>query len=55
MAPPRILIDTGAIFAFVTRTDTHHAAAKGFVQDWLDQDGVFVLGGLRAQGRRRPA
>ncbi len=37
MGPPRILIDTGAIFAFVTRTDTHHEAAKRFVREWLDQ------------------
>jgi len=43
MGPPRILIDTGAIFAFVTRTDTHHEAAKRFVREWLDQEGVFVL------------
>jgi predicted nucleic acid-binding protein len=43
MGTPRILIDTGAIFAFVTRTDTHHEAAKRFVREWLDQDGFFVL------------
>ncbi len=43
MGPPRILIDTGAIFAFVTRTDAHHEAAKRFVREWLDQEGIFVL------------
>jgi predicted nucleic acid-binding protein len=43
MGTPRILIDTGAIFAFVTRTDTHHEAAKRFVREWLDQEGIFVL------------
>lgn len=39
----RTLIDTGAIYAFVTRTDEHHEAAKRFVREWLDQDGVFIL------------
>ncbi|HEX9940894.1 MAG TPA: PIN domain-containing protein [Thermoanaerobaculia bacterium] len=43
MASPRILIDTGAIYAFVTRTDPHHEAAKRFVREWLRQKGVFVL------------
>ena len=43
MGNPRILIDTGAIFAFVTRTDSHHEAAKRFVRDWLDQNGIFIL------------
>lgn len=43
MGAPRILIDTGAIFAFVTRTDSHHEAAKRFVREWLDQEGTFVL------------
>ena len=43
MGTSRILIDTGAIFAFVTRTDVHHEAAKHFVRDWLDRDGVFIL------------
>jgi len=43
MGTPRILIDTGAIFAFVTRTDSHHEAAKRFVREWLDQEGIFVL------------
>lgn len=39
----RTLIDTGAIYAFVTRTDEHHETAKQFVREWLDQDGVFIL------------
>jgi predicted nucleic acid-binding protein len=43
MGNPRILIDTGAIYAFVTRTDPHHNAAKQFVAGWLAQEGVFVL------------
>ncbi|MFL6198200.1 MAG: type II toxin-antitoxin system VapC family toxin [Thermoanaerobaculia bacterium] len=43
MGTPRILIGTGAIFAFVTRTDIHHEAAKRFVREWLDQEGIFVL------------
>ena len=43
MGTSRILIDTGAIFAFVTRTDSHHEAAKRFVREWLDQEGIFVL------------
>jgi len=43
MGTPRILIDTGAIFAFVTRTDSHHEAAKRFVREWLDEEGIFVL------------
>ena len=43
MAGQRLLIDTGAIYAFVTRSDPHHEAAKGFVREWLDQQGVFVL------------
>lgn len=43
MAGQRLLIDTGAIYAFITRTDPHHNAAKDFVRDWLGQQGVFVL------------
>ncbi|MFL6193677.1 MAG: type II toxin-antitoxin system VapC family toxin [Thermoanaerobaculia bacterium] len=43
MGRPRILIDTGAIYAFVTRTDAHHEQAKRFVREWLDQQGIFVL------------
>lgn len=43
MGTRRTLIDTGAIYAFVTRTDDHHEAAKRFAREWLDQDGVFIL------------
>ena len=41
--PPQALIDTGAIYAFVTRTDPHHQAARSFVEDWLSRRSVFVL------------
>lgn len=43
MSDPRILVDTGAIYAFVTRTDPHHEAAKSFVRAWLEGQRVFVL------------
>lgn len=43
MAERSILIDTGAIYAFVTRTDKNHAAARAFVERWLRRRGVFVL------------
>ncbi len=43
MKNQRILVDTGAIYAFATRNDRHHEAAKSFVRTWLDQDGLFVL------------
>jgi predicted nucleic acid-binding protein len=43
MAPPRILIDTGAIYAFVTRSDRNHRAARAFVKRWLKRGGLFVL------------
>lgn len=43
MGRPKILIDTGAIYAFVTRTDFHHERAKRFIREWLDEQGVFVL------------
>ena len=39
----RILIDTGAIYAFVTRTDAHHAQARKFVQQTLAAHDLFVL------------
>ncbi len=41
--PPRLLIDTGAIYAFVTRNDPHHESAKSFMASWLDRGGSFVL------------
>jgi predicted nucleic acid-binding protein len=40
---PSILIDTGAIYAFVTRTDRNHGAARSFVERWLGRKGTFVL------------
>ncbi len=39
----RALIDTGAIYALVARTDQNHAAAVGFLKSWLAQGGLFVL------------
>jgi predicted nucleic acid-binding protein len=39
----RVLIGTGAIYAFVTRTDRHHQEARSFVREWLSQGGTFVL------------
>lgn len=46
MTAGRALIDTGAIYAFVTRTDRHHEAAKNFVRSWLDRGGDFLLADL---------
>ncbi len=43
MTARRALIDTGAIYAFVTRTDPHHEAAKRFFKTWLNEGRVFVL------------
>ena len=43
MSSKRVLIDTGAIYAFVTRTDPHHEAAKRFIRSWLEEGGIFVL------------
>jgi len=39
----RALIDTGAIYALVTRTDVHHAQAERFTREWLHRGGLFVL------------
>ncbi len=39
----RTLIDTGAIYALVARTDVHHTTARNFVQEWLAHRGTFVL------------
>ena len=46
VAAPKILIDTGAIYAFVTRSDRNHDAARAFVERWLGRRGSFV----RARG-----
>jgi predicted nucleic acid-binding protein len=43
VAAPAILIDTGAIYAFVVRTDPNHDAARSFVRGWLKRNGTFVL------------
>jgi uncharacterized protein len=37
------LVDTGAIYAFVVRSDRHHAGARRFVKRWLGRSGSFVL------------
>jgi predicted nucleic acid-binding protein len=37
------LVDTGAIYAFVVRTDAHHPRARRFVKQWLARAGSFVL------------
>ena len=39
----RGLIDTGAIYAFVTRNDRHHRGARTFVRRWTRRHGLFVL------------
>lgn len=43
MSDRRIIVDTGAIYAFVTRSDPHHEAAESFVRAWLERSGLFVL------------
>jgi predicted nucleic acid-binding protein len=43
MTAARVLIDTGAIYAFVTRTDAHHRAAREFMETMVPLGGVFVL------------
>ena len=45
------LIDTGAIYARVARTDHNHAAAARFLKSWLAQGGLFVQ--LRSSSGRR--
>ena len=37
------LIDTGAIYAFVTRNDCHHAEAAAFTRKWVSRRNLFVL------------
>ena len=39
----RVLIDTGAVYALVARTDRHHQEAVDFTRTWLAAKGVFVL------------
>ncbi len=43
MSDRRVLVDTGALYAFVTRTDRHHEAADSFIRTWLKERRVFVL------------
>lgn len=39
----RALVDTGAIYAFVVRTDAHHQEARAFTRELLAANGVLVL------------
>ena len=39
----RLLIDTGAIYAFVARADEHHLGAREFIRDVIARDSIFVL------------
>ncbi|MCX6031471.1 MAG: PIN domain-containing protein [Chloroflexi bacterium] len=41
-----VLIDTGAIYAFVTRTDEHHQQAQTFVSEFQASNRIFVLADL---------
>lgn len=43
MAERRVLVDTGATYAFVTRNDAHHTEAREFVRSCLERRGSFVL------------
>lgn len=38
-----VLVDTGAIYAYVTRTDVHHPAAQAFMREFVEGGGVLVL------------
>ena len=39
----RVLVDTGAVYAFVVRTDAHHQEAYAFTRQLLAVNGVLVL------------
>ena len=43
---PRALIDTSGIYALITRTDRHHAAAVDFTRKWVARGNLFVLADL---------
>jgi predicted nucleic acid-binding protein len=42
----RVLMDTGAIYAFVDRADKHYQEAVTFVKSWISRRGVFILADL---------
>jgi predicted nucleic acid-binding protein len=39
----RVLVDTGAIYAFVVRTDAHHEEARALTRELLSANGGLVL------------
>jgi predicted nucleic acid-binding protein len=39
----RVLVDTGALYAFAVEKDPHHTDARQFVKRWLAAGGVFLL------------
>lgn len=39
----RVLVDTGAIYAFMRQPDANHTAARDFVRDCIDRRWVLVL------------
>lgn len=43
MPGPVVLVDTSAIYAFVTRDDPHHQSALAFTRNWLAKGGRFAL------------
>lgn len=39
----RALVDTGAIFALIAKTDPHHGEAVDFLKRWVKRRGVFLI------------
>jgi uncharacterized protein len=39
----KVLLDTGAVYAFVVRSDANHVSARRLVKTWLSRGGSFVL------------